>query len=72
MRLPYYLSPYHVAVFGLNKQQNILSTLIYQDLTKHGLDVYLDQKGSIGRRYRRADSLGIKYAITCDFTSLKD
>lgn len=72
LRLPYYLSPYHVAVFGLNKQQNILSTLIYQDLTKHGLDVYLDQKGSIGRRYRRADSLGIKYAITCDFTSLKD
>ncbi len=28
--------------------------------------------GSIGKRYRKADAIGIKYAVTFDFESLED
>ena len=31
-----------------------------------------DSSGSIGRRYARADELGIPFGITVDFQSLKD
>ena len=31
-----------------------------------------DTSGSIGRRYARADELGIPYCVTFDFDSLKD
>ena len=31
-----------------------------------------DRSGSIGRRYARADEIGIPYCITVDFDTLKD
>ena len=31
-----------------------------------------DEIASIGRRYRRGDEIGILYAITVDFDTLKD
>ncbi len=32
----------------------------------------LDTSGSVGRRYARADEIGIPYCVTVDFDSLKD
>ncbi len=34
--------------------------------------VSYDQSGSVGRRYARADELGIPFCITVDFDSLTD
>ena len=31
-----------------------------------------DTSGSVGRRYARADEIGIPYCVTFDFDSLKD
>jgi glycyl-tRNA synthetase (class II) len=35
----------------------------------HSID---DRSGSIGKRYARADEIGIKYAITLDYETLED
>ena len=43
-----------------------------KDLFKKGFDVFYDDSGSIGRRYRRQDEVGTSFGITCDFQSLED
>ncbi|MBS7629498.1 glycine--tRNA ligase, partial [Candidatus Bathyarchaeota archaeon] len=45
---------------------------IYLDLMEHRFDVYYDEIGSIGRRYARADEIGVPVAITVDYDTLKD
>ena len=37
-----------------------------------GVDAYYDEAGSIGRRYARADEIGIFYSMTVDHQTLKD
>ncbi len=68
------IAPYHAAVFplmardGLDKKAEEVATL----LRAAGLDVAYRDTGSIGRRYARADEIGIPYALTVDYDSLKD
>lgn len=74
LRLPSFLSPYDAAVFplvsknGLDEYANKLS----QQLLSQGFDVFYDEKGSIGRRYARADEAGIPVAVTVDYQTLED
>ena len=42
---------------------------IYRELRKH-FGVYYDEKGAIGRRYRRQDEAGTPYCITVDGDTL--
>ena len=42
---------------------------IFSSLNKD-FDVFFDDSGSIGKRYRRQDEVGTKYTITIDFDSL--
>jgi glycyl-tRNA synthetase len=44
---------------------------IYHDLKKH-LNVFYDDGGAIGRRYRRMDEAGTPYGITVDGQTLQD
>ena len=37
-----------------------------------GIDVFYDESGSIGRRYARADEIGIFHSITIDYESLEN
>ena len=37
-----------------------------------GVDAYYDEAGSIGRRYARADEIGIFYSMTIDHQTLED
>ena len=37
-----------------------------------GIDAYYDEAGSIGRRYARADEIGIFYSMTIDHQTLED
>jgi glycyl-tRNA synthetase len=41
-------------------------------LRKAGLDVAYRDSGSIGRRYARADEIGIPYAMTIDYQTFED
>ena len=44
---------------------------IYRELKKHW-NVFYDEKGAVGRRYRRQDEAGTPYCITVDGDTLKD
>lgn len=45
---------------------------VFQMLKNKGLYVSYDDKGSIGKRYARADEVGIPYCITVDYDTQKD
>lgn len=73
LKLPKSLAPVKVAVLPLvkNKPEIVKKAKeIYQLLKPHFVCQY-DEVGSIGRRYRRGDEVGILYAITIDFDTLK-
>ncbi len=79
MKLPKELAPYDVAVFPLvaghkEEQKKIrdIANKLYRALKKAGFSVYYDEDGSIGKRYVRADEMGIPYAITIDYQTLED
>jgi len=65
------LAPYKVAVFPLvNKLENQAKSVYH--LLKGSQATQYDRSGSIGRRYARADEIGIPYCITIDFDTEKD
>ena len=41
------------------------SMALYKDLQKH-FNVFYDEKGAVGRRYRRQDEAGTPFCITVD------
>jgi len=73
LSLPWFLSPVKAAVLPLVKDAKLIkiSQDIFKDLLKCWVVVY-DEKGSIGRRYRRQDEIGTPYCLTVDFDTLKD
>ena len=68
-----FLSPIQVGVFPLVSKRGIPeeSYRIYSRL-REKYDVFYDESGSIGKRYARADEVGVPFCITVDFQSLKD
>ena len=48
-----------------------MAEAIYRDL-KRRQNVFYDEKGAIGRRYRRQDEAGTPFCITVDSQSLAD
>jgi glycyl-tRNA synthetase len=44
---------------------------IYRELKRHS-HVFYDEKGAIGRRYRRQDEAGTPFCITVDSQTLQD
>ncbi|MGC9132787.1 MAG: His/Gly/Thr/Pro-type tRNA ligase C-terminal domain-containing protein [Nanopusillaceae archaeon] len=74
LKLPEYLSPIQIAVFPLlekNENHVKIAKEIYEKLRKK-FDVYYDESGRIGTRYRRQDEIGTPYCITVDDQTLKD
>jgi len=67
------LAPIKAAVLPLvNKDgMDILAVKIEEDLRKK-LKVFYDDKGAIGRRYRRQDEAGTPFCITVDTQTLSD
>ena len=68
------ISPISVAVFPLvdKKELNEIAMKIYEELRNNNIYAIYDEKDSIGKRYYRADEIGIPFAITVDFDTLKD
>jgi glycyl-tRNA synthetase len=67
------LAPIKVAVLPLVNKDGMpeLSTEIEKDLRKN-FKVFYDDKGAIGRRYRRQDEAGTPYCVTVDTQTLSD
>lgn len=71
LRLHPFLAPYKVAVLPLSKQLKDKANEVLLDLVKEFSATY-DETGSIGKRYRRQDSIGTPFCITVDFDTLED
>src|SRR5258708_25355130 len=67
------LAPIKAAVFPLVKRDGMpeMAEKIYRDLKKH-FNVFMDEKGAIGRRYRRQDEAGTPLGITVDGQTIAD
>ncbi len=68
------LSPYFCAVFPLvkNKPELLAKAEEVYNLLRKNCPCYFDVGGSVGRRYARADEIGVNYCVTVDFESLED
>ena len=67
------LAPIKIAVFPLVKREGMpeFASELYRELKGHW-NVFYDQKGSIGRRYRRQDESGTPFCITVDGQTMSD
>jgi glycyl-tRNA synthetase len=67
------LAPIKVAVFPLVKKDGMpdFARRIYRALKQH-FTAFYDEKGAVGRRYRRQDEAGTPFCITVDGQTLKD
>ncbi|HIA24253.1 MAG TPA: glycine--tRNA ligase [Candidatus Poseidoniales archaeon] len=69
------VAPYEVVVLPLFEKDGMgqigkeLQTTLLQI---NGIGVYYDGTRSIGRRYARADEIGVPWAVTIDYESLED
>ena len=73
LKLRPYLAPVLVGILPLVNKDGLSekSQSIYSEL-KREFDCYYDDSGSIGRRYRRLEQIGVPYAITVDKVTLLD
>ena len=62
------IAPYKVAILPLQKNISEKAVELYQKLSKKFMCMY-DESGSIGKRYRRQDSIGTPFCVTVDFDS---
>ena len=67
------LAPIKAAVFPLVKKDGMpeIAKEIYRALKPH-LNVFYDEKGAVGRRYRRQDEIGTPFCITVDGQTMTD
>lgn len=67
------IAPIKAAIFPLVKKDGMpeMAQSIYSELKPH-FSVFYDEKGAVGRRYRRQDEVGTPFCITVDGQSLQD
>jgi glycyl-tRNA synthetase len=73
MRFKPRLAPVKAAIFPLVKKEGMpeRAMAICNDLQKHWA-VFYDEKGAVGRRYRRQDEAGTPFCITVDGQTSQD
>jgi glycyl-tRNA synthetase len=66
------IAPIKCAVFPLlkNKEQLVAKAREVVNLLRPHMNVFYDETGAIGRRYRRQDEIGTPFGITIDFDTL--
>ena len=71
---PTRVAPYKAAVFPLVKKDGLdeRALEVFRLLRKSGVYAIFDRSGSIGKRYARADEVGIPYCLTVDYDTLTD
>ncbi len=73
MRFHPRLAPIKCAIFPLVNKDGMpeLATKLYRELKPH-FNVFYDDKGAVGRRYRRQDEIGTPFCVTIDGDTVKD
>jgi len=71
MRFHPTLAPIKAAVLPLSKKLSEPAHNLEKDLRRH-FNVFYDDAGNIGRRYRRQDEAGTPFCVTVDFESVED
>ena len=74
LRIPAHLVPLQMTVFPLMAKDGLpeVANQIANFLVTEGFDLEYDDAGTIGRRYARADEVGVPISITVDYQTLKD
>ena len=74
MKLHPRLAPIKVAVFPLVKKEGMpeIARKIFEDVRDSGMAAFYDEKGAVGRRYRRQDEAGTPFCVTVDGQTLQD
>ncbi len=65
------LAPVKIGILPLSKKLNEGAEAIYQSLSKK-YNCEFDDRGNIGKRYRRQDEIGTPFCVTYDFDSETD
>ncbi len=65
------IAPVKVGVLPLSKKLSEGAEKVYEELSKEWYCEY-DDRGNIGKRYRRQDEIGTPYCVTYDFDSEDD
>ncbi|UCG60279.1 MAG: glycine--tRNA ligase [Phycisphaerales bacterium] len=73
LRFHHALAPVKVAVFPLVRKEGMpdIARNICNDLKKY-FHCFYDEKGAVGRRYRRQDEAGTPFCVTVDGQTLED
>jgi len=74
LKLPFDLAPLKVMVFPLMSKDGLseLASEVTRFLSDAGLEVEYDESGTIGRRYARADEIGVPVSVTVDYGTKED
>ncbi|AHK22440.1 Glycine--tRNA ligase [Candidatus Hepatoplasma crinochetorum Av] len=73
LKLPFFLSPYKIAICPLTDKLNQKGEELLLKLKKSNFGaITLQTGGSIGKRYRKQDEIGTFFIITIDFETEKD
>ena len=72
MRFQPRMAPIKCAIFPLlrNKEALVAKAREVQALLRPHMNVFYDEGGAIGRRYRRQDEIGTPFGVTIDFETL--
>lgn len=65
------LAPVKIGVLPLSKKLSEQAEEVYAELCKE-YNCEFDDRGNIGKRYRRQDEIGTPYCVTFDFDSVED
>jgi len=70
---PPIVAPFDACIYPLMKKDGLdeAAGAVARELRHEGMSVYYDESGSIGKRYARADEIGVPYCVTVDYESLK-
>ncbi len=73
LKFPRIVSPFDAGIFPLVNKDGLQEKAkeVQQILEEHGFIIFYDESGSIGRRYRRIDEIGVAAGLTIDHDSLK-
>src|SRR6476661_6660080 len=73
LKLKPYLSPIQAGILPLLKKEEFKkkSTALLSSINKD-FDIFYDESGSIGRRYRRLEEIGVPFAFTIDHQTMDD
>jgi glycyl-tRNA synthetase len=73
LKLKPYLSPIQAGILPLLKKDEFKKKSInLLSLINKDFDVFYDEAGSIGRRYRRLEEIGVPFAFTIDHQTIED